>query len=231
MISRVAISALIALALAQVGADSAAGDAESRPALYYLARADQRLCPSPLCGGLWVKAVNGVAPGCREPAGRECYVAALDFGDRGFGEAARGRLTQLVAEGRALASGRIVRRGIEGFPDLDVRDVTAVWQSSSSSRRPRGVFRSLRDNGRHCLTTPCFSIRVSALNTGREAVVSDVDLSSTGATAAERRLALARIATRHLIAAGETVRKPNAGPAGAGRVFVASQFYLPTRTG
>jgi len=230
MISRVAISALIALALAQMGADRAAGDGELRPSLYYLARADQRLCPSPLCGGLWVKAVNGVASGCRSPAGRECYVAALDFGDRGFGEAARGRLTQLVAEGRALASGRIVRGSIEGFPDLDVLDVTAVWQSSSSSRRPRGVFRSLRDNGRRCVTDPCFSIQASALNTGREVVVSDVDLSSTGATAAERRSAHARIATRHLIAAGETVRTPNAGPTSAGRVFVASQFYLPARS-
>jgi hypothetical protein len=106
--------------------------------------------------------------------------------------------------------------------------VVRVWRPASA-RRPRGTFRSLLDNGVRCITHPCFSIQAVALNQERVANVSEVDVSATGASASERRWARTRMATRHLIAAGKVVRKPNAGPAGTGRVFLASQIYFPAR--
>ena len=72
-----------------------------------------------------------------------------------------------------------------------------------------------------CVTTPCFSIQAVALNRARAATVSDVDLSETRATAAQRRWAQKLLATRHLIAAGKIVRD-----AEGGRTFVATQLYF-----
>jgi hypothetical protein len=228
VVSRVVIFALAVFALAQIGAGSAAGDSELQSPTYYLGRADPRLCPSPVCGGLWLTPVNGARPSCRDPAGRACYVTRLAFRESEVSEARRQRLTQLVAEGRALVLGHLGRANVAGFPDLQALRVVDVWQPASS-RRPSGVFRMLRDNGVRCVTQPCFSIQATALNVPRGSTISEVDLGRTGATAAERRRALARISTRQLVAAGEIVRKPNAGPAGAGRVFVATQIYFPVR--
>ena len=228
MASRFAFAALLAAAVSQIGATTAAGGAEVRAPVHYLGRADLRLCPSPMCGGLWLKAVNHAPSTCRQPIGRECYVARLEFSDA-IDDRARQRLTTLVEQGRGLVLGFVTRGSVEGFRDLDVLRVVRVWQSSSGSRRPRGVFRRLRDNGVRCITTPCFSIRAPALNVGSEIDVSEVDLSATGAGAAERRWAHTLVATRELLAAGVVERKPNAVPGGAGRAFVASQIYVPAR--
>jgi hypothetical protein len=175
-----------------------------------------------------VRAVNRAPPNCRKPVGRECYVTRLEFSDD-IGDGARQRLTALVAQGRGLVLGFVTRGGAAGFPDLDVLRVVRVWQPSSGSRRPRGVFRRLRDNGVRCVASPCFSIQAAALNSRSAVDVSGVDLSATGAGTEERRWAHVLIATRELVAAGAVERKPGAGPAGDGRVFVASQVYFPAR--
>jgi hypothetical protein len=125
-----------------------------------------------------------------------------------------------------LVVARLARGQVEGFPELDVLDASEIWPASSSLRKPAGVFRLLQDNGVRCVTTPCFSMRATALNTGRELNVSDVDLSRTGASRAERKRALTLIAKGRLIVSGQLVVDRNAGPAGPGRTLVASQFYV-----
>jgi hypothetical protein len=218
---RFALAALLAAAVAQIGATPASGDAELRAPVYYLGRADARLCPSPVCGGIWLRAVNRAPSNCRRPLGQQCYVARLEFADE-VGDRARQRLTALVAGGRGLVLGFVTRGTVEGFPDLHVLRVVRAWRASSGSRQPRGVFRRLRDNGVRCVTTPCFSTRASALNVGSGIDVSGVELSATGAGAAERRWAQTLVATRELLAAGVVRRAHNEG-----RIFVASQIYFP----
>jgi hypothetical protein len=153
-------------------------------------------------------------------------VAELDLSALRVSGETRGRLSGLVATGRALARGTVVTGQIEGFPDLNTLVVSEVWTASSSPRKPEGTLRILRDNGVRCVTFPCYSIHAARLNEHAHTDVSGVQLTSTGAPAPERRKALAQIAARGLIAAGTIVRVPNAGPAGAGATFVATQFYL-----
>ena len=174
-----------------------------------------------------MRAVNKAQPSCAEPVGRECYVASANFSSLPHREATRSRLAALFAEGRALVVARIARGQVEGFPELRVLDLYEVWPASSSPRKPAGVFRRLEDNGVRCVTTPCFSTRTTALNTGRELTISDVDLSGTRASSAERRRALTQIARGRLVVSGQIVVDRNAGPAGPGRTLVASQFYVP----
>lgn len=213
------------LALVSGGAAPAWGEPASSPSPYVLARADARLCPSPMCGGIWVKAVNASSTVCGDGARqKECYAASADVSGLHVDAKARELLQRAIVEGRAVARGRLVRGRVAGFPELDTLVVSEVWITSSRNRA-RGTFHRLRDRGIRCVTTPCFSVHAARLNSARHVNVSDVDLSHTGAGATDQGRALARIGKEGLIVAGRVVVEPNAGPAGRGRTYVATQFY------
>jgi hypothetical protein len=213
---------LVTAAVVLAGAPSGAGEHRAGLGSYYLARADPRLCPSPMCGGIWVDLLNTSATVCGDGARQDaCYAASADLNRLRIDEKGRVQLQSLITEGRAVARGKLVRGLVEGFPELDTFVVSEVWTSSSSLARALGVFRRLRDSGIRCVTTPCFSIRAAVLNTARFENVSSVGLSRTGAPRHERRRALDDIAGPGLVAAGRVARRPNGG-----RAFVAAQFYV-----
>lgn len=221
------LAVLVAVAAAVGGANSAEGDSPSSVSSYYLGRGDPRLCPSPMCGGVWVRLVNRNATSCGGLfTGRECYVASVDVSRIRVSENLRTRLAGLVASGLALARGTIVRGRVAGFPELPTLMASEVWPASSAPGTPAGPFRVLRDNGVRCVAAPCFSTHAVRLNSGRHTNVSRVDLSRLRTTHAERDHARGRIAAGELIAAGRIVREPGAGPAGAGRALVATQAYV-----
>lgn len=218
---------LLACVALLVGAGPASSDPPRSVSSYYLGRGDPRLCPSPICGGVWVRLVNRKVTPCSNggTARSECYVANVDLSRLPISEQARADLGGLVASGRAVARGTIVTGLVEGFPELATLLVSEVWPASSSPRVAEGQVRLLRDNGVRCVTTPCFSMHAALLNVGSHVNVSRVDLAGTRAPLPEKRCAPLRIATVGLIATGRIAPDPNAGPAGTGRVFVATQFY------
>ncbi|MBM2810095.1 MAG: hypothetical protein HW416_854 [Chloroflexi bacterium] len=57
--------------------------------------------------------------------------------------------------------------------------------------------------------------------------LSGVDLSNVPATPEQLATAARALSEDSLLVAGTIQRQPNAGPAGDGRVLVATQFYLP----
>lgn len=224
MASRLGIVGLIALLAALVGGAPAAPASREGTAVapaYYVARADPRLCPSPMCGGIWVDRVNTDRTVCGDGARQEeCYAAAADLRQIRVDGKGRVLLQRLVTEGRAVVRGKLVRGLVEGFPELDTLVVSEVWAASSSLARARGTFFRLRDNGVRCVTTPCHSVRAARLNAGGHVDVSDLDLSRSGASPLERRRALDTLATTGLVVAGHIVRD------GPGRTAVAYQFYV-----
>jgi Domain of unknown function (DUF6748) len=232
MTSRAGIVTLLAAGLVFAYAQSGSADPPRSVSSYYLARGDPRLCPSPICGGLWVKLVNKGVTTCGDGKRRqECYAADADLSRLPVDEKDRVLLRVAITEGRALARGSLVPGRIEGFPELDTLVVSEVWTASSSLNRARGVFHRLRDRGVRCVTTPCFSTHAAALNSGRHVNLSEVDLSRTGAPAAERRSALEHLSHLGLIVAGRVVADPQDGPAGTGRTYAATQFYTRADTG
>lgn len=223
---RLSIAGLAAAAAVLSLATPGDGAGQVPVAPYYLARGDPRLCPSPVCGGLFVHLVNRSRTICGDGLRRpSCYVAAADLGKLGISDMQRAALSGSISAGRALIRGVLVRGRVPGFPQLDTLVASEVWLASSSSRTPTGTFRRVRDNGMRCIAAPCFSTDALVLNRTGKVSVSRVGLAGVGATTPERNRALALIATGGLITAGRVVVVPRAGPAGAGRVFVASQFY------
>jgi hypothetical protein len=201
---------------------SGASEPSAAQPSFVLARADPRLCPSPMCGGIWVSRVNRDTTVCGDGTRREeCYAASADLSLLRAGEKRQVHLQRLITEGRAVVRGTLVLGQVEGFPELDTLFASEVWTASSSLGRARGGFRKLRDSGTRCVTTPCFSTNAAVLNTRRVEKVSSVDLSRTGAPPAERKRALGNIAGPGLVAAGRIVRQPNGG-----RAFLATQFYV-----
>jgi hypothetical protein len=194
---------------------------------YFVARRDLRMCPSPACGGWFVRRVNVATAACPDGSmRRECYVARVDFGPLKLDQRTAADLLAELGRGRAIVRGRLVAAHVKSSLDLGLLRATEGWRSSSSVRPAAGVLRLLTDNGIRCITTPCFSVDALDLNTRRGRAVSAVDLSRVRVPDAERRRALGRLARDGLIADGRIVIDRKAGPAGPGRTVEADQLYV-----
>lgn len=175
---------------------------------------DPRLCPSPMCGGAWVSEVNRRLTVCADGQEREvCYVAAV---------VGRGQPPGVAP---MLARGHVEPWTYEWFGNLGALVTSARWPAATGAP-PSGAFYHVRDNGIRCFTHPCFSYDAALLNLGDRTTVSDVDLSKVGATPEQLVMAQQALAGRGLLLAGNIEPQPNAGPAGEGRLLVATQFYL-----
>jgi hypothetical protein len=197
-------------------AGGAAAQRDATPA-YYLVRPDLRLCPSPICGGAWVRRVNHATTRCVDGSeARECYVAST----AGVPE----KLWSARA-GSVLVRGRIVPAGIEGFPDLGKLAAVAAWRPAGQ-QEPRGTIFRVVDNGVRCVTSPCFSLTAFVLETERRRTLSEIGLAGVGASAADLRRAQRGLAVGGVLVTGAVRTVPDAGPAGAGRTLRATQIWL-----
>lgn len=215
---RVLVStALGVLALTCAIVAVAVAGSPASPATHYLVRPDARMCPSPMCGGAWVRRVNHPVTRCVDgTSSRECYVAG-----------ARGVPAKLLSAlaGNVLARGRIVPAGIEGFPELGRLEAVAAWRPAGP-RAPAGATFRVLDTGVRCVTSPCFSLRAVAVEGGSARSLSDLDLAPARATASDLRRASRALATEGLLVTGVVRIAAQAGPAGDGRVLVARQIWL-----
>ncbi|MDH4346024.1 MAG: hypothetical protein OEW31_06800 [Thermoleophilia bacterium] len=183
----------------------------------YLVRPDPRLCPSPLCGGAWVRRVNHAVTRCADGSvQRECYVARVS----GVPE----KLTSARA-GSTLVRGRLVPAGLDGFPGLGALAATAAWRPAGP-RPPTGTTFRVRDNGVRCVTTPCFSLTAQAVEGGGRATLSGLDLTRAGVTRRDEAQAWRVVTRGGLLVTGTVRRVPRAGPAGTGRALRATQVWL-----
>lgn len=192
---------------------SATGE-DFNPQGYYTFRTDPRLCPSPLCGVFFVKAVNRKLTRCANGSFKEtCYIAAIN------------NPQNIDLTSAALLQGRIKPKVYPGFGNLGVFELQAVF-SSATADAGKGIFVGLENNGIVCITTPCFSIDQSLLDSCKSRVISGVDLTGFGASDEDIQKALAIVAdSGALIAAGAD--KQVKETAGLGVTFVASQVYFP----
>jgi hypothetical protein len=175
----------------------------------YLVRHDQRLCPSPRCGGYWVAIVNGVRTRCADGQRRiQCYVArAVDRRHRAIGD---------------VPEGALVRGAMDvGRDDLGELLATAAYAPAGTAPASGGWYRVL-DNGIRCVRAPCFSYTVFSVNATTRGRVSSLDLQASRATAAEVARALRVVGTKNgLYARGRFARTADGGTA-----FRALRLYL-----
>jgi hypothetical protein len=106
---------------------------------FYESRRDARLCPSPICGGAFVRPIDGrmiKCPGATEPTA-ECYVGALRYPRNG---------PPPDNTGISIIYGLIVPGRYSGAPDINdfvVRDGTAGQSVTVVRVSPVAVARTL----------------------------------------------------------------------------------------
>lgn len=193
---------------------------------YYLVKQDLRRCASPMCGGVFVQAVNKRRMRCLDGSrATECYVAAVDWEHLGFNP-----LTEtLPLDGQSilLLKGKVQPKTYEGFGNLGIFVLKAAFRPATSNL-PEGTFYGVKNNGIVCITSPCFSGTEFKLNSSREKSLSGVDLNPVGAGIKEMEEAYRIFSESVLIAVGNNSRRREMN--GRGLQFSANQFYLPIQS-
>jgi len=223
---RMPMTRLLALVapLLWLGAGHAAADAAGTPQFqpygYFEVRQDLRRCASPLCGGVWLRRLNAQMTRCADGGmQRECYVAELRDAPEGLLE----RPVQVIVRGRLLA------KEYEGFGNLGEFAVSSAWRAATDvlpgRKESRQVhYAGIEQSGIVCITTPCESLNEYVLNSPRQRLLTDLDLSRVAADPTLEEKALALIGGDGVVLMRGITRQLDSSP---GRVFEARQFYLP----
>lgn len=172
---------LAACSAAPEEAEALAGDeaiVEGEEALatskaFIVTRRDFRKCISPLCGGVYVKAVNQATTTCLDGVRRsECYVGAIDYSAAPGTDAVR----------TALESGKGILEGTfaptANFATTATLKVTAAWRGASGAT-PTGTFYRVGPSGIVCITTPCPTLKTTKLNATTSRTFTTLRLAST----------------------------------------------------
>lgn len=187
--------------------------------LYYSVRPDTRRCISPICGGYFIKAVNQAKTRCADGVSRpECYVTSIDFSQTGLSNE---DLSLMQSGGEPiLYHGTQQLRVYEGFGQFAVLMPVDCWRASSPELGT-GTFFALSNNGRVCITAPCFTIDEQKLNAAQS-----TELSGLEGRAQLVEGAFAAMADNTIVVTGENKVVRRAGPAGNGKVAVINQYFV-----
>lgn len=195
---------------------------------YSFSHSDMRMCPSPVCGGMFVREVNSFMTLCSDGILRtECYVAGLDLSLLGLQDNDASRVQTAFAAKEALIRGSF-RPFSPDFPTVSNLVASEAWEEKGTAR-PGVIPAFFQDNGIRCITDPCYWVDVSILNTPFFGTISGIDLTSSGAGAADIKEGYRSLSTTGIIANGHLRR--TSGPAGEGLRFEAARFYLEARNG
>lgn len=201
----------------------------SLPMATYLARHDGRRCAAPSCGGYFLQAVNQADTLCADGTrADECYVAELDWAESDLSAADQQRATG--GSGGFLVDGVQTQRTYGTDTTLGVLHVSAAWVSEWGTPLTvpdlDAAFHGLSDNGMLCVLDPCFNLPAATLDTEDSQLVSGLDLTGVGASAAQEALGRAALQAGTLRATGTIETDEVAGPGGFGETYHAQQFYL-----
>lgn len=159
-----------------------AGDAYT----YYEITADLRRCPSPLCGGWFLRRLNHSTTVCVDGTeAAACYAPVLDWSEANLSDDQQAKLLDAARQG-ATSSGSygIVRGRFEPTnatprPELGQFAISEAWVAEGDGVS-EGEFVRVRDNGLRCFAAPCPSLTETTLNTPRSTDIAQIDWSPSG---------------------------------------------------
>jgi hypothetical protein len=219
-----AVFAISASGRAQAAEAGQAFELKEQPRHFIVTTLDPRLCPSPFCGGYFVKDVNKPRTRCADGSWqRQCHAATLDTSATGWSEKDLTLFVAAFGQRQAIARGTL-RQLASGAVTVETLVIDEGWLGQAHSQ-PRGGFYGLRDSGIVCVTTPCPSIHQKLLNFRGDRLIAGIDLRPSGATR-EAIVAGYKALTgpAGILAAGQ--HEAVVGPAGRGIKLAASEFYL-----
>lgn len=199
---------------------------------YEVTRIDPRLCPSPFCGGVFVRLVGRRLLHCADGSiAKECYAGFVDWSALGLTPQEEAELSQDFGAMRALVRGELVESDFgvgTPFPLLVAKD---AWRGVTGTKAGRGGYWGVVPSGIACITFPCPVLNEIRLNRRWVRPLHSIDLESrSDATPDQVAEGLdALYGGGGLLVFGKHRRI--FGPAGSGRELVASEFYTKVVAG
>jgi len=187
--------------------------------VYVVTRPDYRKCSYPMCGGLYIKAVNKNKTKCFDGTKQdECYVADIDESALGLSGTQADEVSGAIREGKVLLSGELAQLQGE-FAKLTVYKAFEAETGSQVT----GSYYVLEPSGITCIKAPCPSFHAKKMNSTSVKQVTDVDMSALGLTDAEISAQMEAIWSTHLVVSGalQTVSTPQ----GTQKRFNVSEIF------
>jgi hypothetical protein len=147
--------------------DSALSTERSETEDVYLLERDRKMCAAPRCSGFYVSRVNHDELVCADgKMAKSCYVAEVHFANG------------LSAEHGELVRGRFETRKFERDNlTLAVLEASAAFSPLLKASNSTGYYLAPYDTGLRCITTPCDSLGVLALNSDVTRTLSSVSFA------------------------------------------------------
>ena len=215
------ILAVVLVAVGFYGCGGAAADGESEDSLsqskksHVTVRRDQRRCPSPACGGYFVRDANKTTS--------EQYVGSLDFSAAGLDGATIDPVVGAPA-GEIILLGKLTpadaKTKVRSFK------VSAAWRGMPGRMPAAGdMLFSAASTGIQCIAAPCHNQAATKLNDTAITSFSHYDVASASTDFVDQEWLTSRVRDHGGLVAARIVDgvKLAAGPE---RVLAASQVFV-----
>lgn len=152
--------------------------------VFVVTRPDLRKCAFPMCGGVYVKAVNKSKTTCLDGSKRsECYVASIDASALGLSSSNQEAVLEGIHAGSVLVSGQLAAldepEGVPpGYAVLEAHEAHKAVTGHTVS----GTYYRVEPSGITCIKAPCPTLTAHKLNASTDKQVTDVDFSALGLT-------------------------------------------------
>jgi len=181
---------------------------------YVVTRQDFKKCAYPMCGGVYVKAVNKAKTTCLDGTKQaDCYVGDLDLSALGLPEEQASNVRSEAIGGNILLSGELA----------PLMSVAKLVVHEAHDRRTEaaatGTFYRLESSGIVCITAPCPSVRARNLNSSSTKLLTDVDFTALGLSDEEASATMSTVFEKGLIMSGLIKTQ------GSKKMLVVSQIF------
>lgn len=192
-----------------------------RPAEYFLAERDTRLCPAPLCGGYFVSAPNRPTIECPDGTVQaRCHVGAIDLAPLELGAFDEQRFRSAIDAGRTVIRGQLTAESAGPFVPAGTLIAGEGWLAADDNA-VRGSFMHLRDTGRVCISEPCFHYEFASLNLSNSRLASRLSWPGFG-----NPESMAQLRGEGVLVTAMVLYPPTIGGIPAGINLVASHHFL-----
>ncbi len=186
-------------------------------------RRDYRKCPSPFCGGYWVKTIQHSYMRCADGRwAKECYVSGVDWGALNLLRPQIQKLEKNIT--RVLVRGHLILRNF-GHRRVGVLIAKQAWQAATNKKPTSYAFRVKKPQNSH-------RYYIHLINYNWKHYVDLLDLFKVGASRHQIKLAQDALKEGNLIVFGRldwTWQHHNKPIRRWNLRLTASQFYLPVK--
>lgn len=183
---------------------------------YVITGRDFKKCAYPMCGGVYVKAVNKAKTTCFDGTKQaECYVGDLNLSALGLPEEQAGIVRNDAIDGNVRLSGKLE-------PLMSVSKLVVSGADDCRTEAPAtGTYYYVESSGIVCITTPCPSVRARNANSPATKLLTDLDFSALGLSAEEAAATMGVVMTKSVLMSGVIKTQGNT------KKLVVSQIFDP----